>query len=216
VVYTITAKVANGDYGLYMESATYSDGTTTWNLLGTDVPAFDNTLTLDPVKVNLTATKVMAGDERSFNIFDGEFTFAVVEDGEIIAHGKTLAGNATNSKIEFDDITYTQDQLGTHMLTIYEVSGDDYDITYSDVKFFAKVVVEPVEGEAKLKATVTYSTRYSTNLDANGEPVFTNTYKKIAVPTGIRLNNAPFVIMLALAASFGAIMMTTRRRRRRG
>jgi pilin isopeptide linkage protein len=216
VVYTITAKVANGDYGLYMESATYSDGTTTWDLLGTDVPAFDNTLTLDSVTVNLTATKVMAGDERSFNIFDGEFTFAVVEDGEIIAHGKTLAGNATTSEIEFDGITYTQDQLGTHMLTIYEVSGDDYDITYSNVKFLAKVVVEPVEGEARLKATVTYSTQKKENLDANGEPVFTNTYKKIAVPTGIRLNNAPFVIMLALAASFGAIMMTTRRRRRRG
>jgi pilin isopeptide linkage protein len=217
VVYTVTATVVNGGNGLYMDSATYTDGTTTGNLLYDDIPAFNNTLTLNPVTVTLNAKKMLTGSTtRACNIGAGEFKFEVVENSEVIATGKTKKGDKTSSEIEFTGITYNQNQLGTHMLTIYEVSGNDSTITYSDLKFVAKVVVEPAEGEANLKATVTYLTNDKSNLDANGWPVFTNTYTPLIVATGIRLNTAPFVIMFALAASLAGGMMITRRRRRRG
>jgi pilin isopeptide linkage protein len=69
--------------------------------------------------------------------------------------------------------------LGTHILTVYEVAGDDPTITYSDVVFFAIVKVDTVQGSAQLNADVTYSTQYEKNLE-NGKPVFTNTYTYLA------------------------------------
>jgi pilin isopeptide linkage protein len=115
-------------------------------------------------------------------ITEGEFRFAVVENGDILASGNTEKGytktgdTADYANIKFGKITFTKDDLGVHVLTIYEITGTDSTITYSKVKFYATVVVEPVPGEAKLQATVTYSTQNKDNLDDNGKPVFTNTF----------------------------------------
>jgi hypothetical protein len=230
-VYNIEAKVVNGNNGLYLEYAKYTwtdaDGEHTGNLLGEDVPTFNNTLKLDPVTVKLEATKKLTSTssevtERSYDIKEGEFTFKVVENGEVIATGKTKAGSATQADIVFtsevngetvESIEFNQNQLGTHVLTIYEVEGTDFTIDYSTVKFFATVVVEPVKGEAKLTATVTYSTQDKSNLDVNGKPVFTNSYTPI-IPTGIPTEFVPFAMMAVMAGSIGAVVMVRRWKRR--
>jgi pilin isopeptide linkage protein len=213
VEYTITAVVENSDKGLSMKSATYSwtdaDGKTqTGDLLNNGTPAFNNTLTLEDVTVTLNATKKLVGDVANRDaIRADEFTFKVVENGAVIAIGKTTKGsktaNTSTSAIEFkgiqypegteytegmeddpnigitytDGITYTQNDLGTHVLTIYEVADpDNITIAYSEVIFYATVKVEPVKGENKLTATVSYSTKDPTNLNEDKEPVFTNTF----------------------------------------
>jgi pilin isopeptide linkage protein len=213
VEYTITAVVENSDKGLSMKSATYSwtdaDGKTqTGDLLNNGTPAFNNTLTLEDVTVTLNATKKLVGDVANRDAIQAdEFTFKVVENGTVIAIGKTTTGsktaNTSTSAIEFkgiqypegteytegmeddpnigitytDGITYTQNDLGTHVLTIYEVADpDNITIAYSEVIFYATVKVEPVKGENKLTATVSYSTKDPTNLNEDKEPVFTNTF----------------------------------------
>jgi hypothetical protein len=220
VVYTITVKVVNGSNGLSVESADYTGTDAKGNHTGTgdlakgDIPTFNNTLTLDPVTVTLNATKRLTGDARGYQIREGEFTFEVVENGEVIATGKTKAGSATSSEIEFTGITYNQKELGTHVVTIYEVTGSNPTITYSEVKFFAKIVVEPIPGQAKLQATVVYSTQNRENLDENGEPIFSNRYT-YTVPTGIRLDVLPYVVIFAAVLAGGCIGVTMKLRRRK-
>jgi pilin isopeptide linkage protein len=183
-VYTITVDVENdSSTGLYVASATYknADGSKSGDLLKKDIPVFNNTLTLNPVTVTLEATKKLIGDEhdQGKRMTKGEFNFKVVEDDEVIATGINEADtdNDNISTITFDSITYTADDLGTHVLTIYEDPGEKRDptITYSDVLFFAIVKVDTVQGSNQLQADVTYSTQYDKNLE-NGKPVFTNTY----------------------------------------
>jgi pilin isopeptide linkage protein len=143
-------------------------------------------LTLEPVTVTLEATKKLIGDDHNKNkwMTEGEFNFEVVEDDEVITTGINEADTDQDniSKIIFDEntpITYTADDLGTHVLTVYEVAGNDPTITYSDVLFFAIVKVDTVQGSNKLNADVTYSTQNEMNLE-NGKPVFTNTYTYLA------------------------------------
>jgi hypothetical protein len=75
------------------------------------------------------------------------------------------------------------------------------------------VKVEPVEGEAKLQATITYKTQYSYNLK-DGKPMFTNTYTPIIVPTGIHLDIVPYAMIAILAAGVGGLMIVRTRKRR--
>jgi pilin isopeptide linkage protein len=220
VVYTITANVVNGNNGLYMDSATYTwtdaSGKHTGDLLNGDTPLFNNTLTLEPVTIQLHGIKHLSGDPRSYGIQEGEFKFEVVENGEVIAKGKTQTADVNeDSSIVFDSITYDQTQLGTHVLTIYEVSGSSLAVSYSKTKFFATVVVEPVKGEAKLQATVTYSTQDKTLLDeTTGYPIFINQYTDIPI-TGIRTEFVPYIVAIAIVVCGGTLMLVRRRKNNR-
>jgi pilin isopeptide linkage protein len=210
-----TIKVTVGD-DLKVTAATFANGdnSKTGDLTKGDVPVFNNTLTQTPVKVTLTATKVLksTGDNTGRTIQSGEFNFEVLEDGKVIATGTTKAGGTT-AGIDFNAITYTQDQLGKHYLTVREVTGTDFTVDYSTVTFVAIVEVEPVQGEAKLTATVKYSTQLKENLDENGNPIFTNSYTPIT-PTGIPTEFMPFAVMAVMAGSIGAVVMVRRWKRR--
>jgi hypothetical protein len=217
-VYNITVNVANGDNGLYLSSATYTwkddtGATQTGDLLKKGTPVFNNTLTLEPVTIQLNGIKKLTGN-RSYAIKAGEFKFNVVENGEVIATGKTAAGSSNGtSSIVFDSITYDQDDLGTHVLTIYEVAtNNDFSITYCETKFFAVVTVEPIAGQSKLQATITYSTQDKSLLDeTTGYPIFINEYT--AIPsTGINLDVMPYVMILTLAACVTVPTLLRRRK----
>jgi hypothetical protein len=220
-VYTITVNVANSDSGLYLSSATYTwkddtGVTQTGDLLKKGTPVFNNTLSLEPVTIQLNGIKKLNGN-RSYAIKAGEFKFNVVENGEVIATGKTAAGSSdgtiSTSSIVFDSITYGQDDLGTHVLTIYEVqANNDFSITYCETKFFAIVNVEPIAGQSKLQATITYSTQDKSLLDeTTGYPIFINEYT--AIPnTGINLDVMPYVMILTLAACVTVPTLLRRRK----
>jgi pilin isopeptide linkage protein len=220
--YTLTVTVEGDSTGLHVTSATYNttgSAAADGDLVKGDTLAFNNTLRKDPVTVTLTATKVMDGYTRIDPIKEGEFTFEVVEKGQVIATGKTEAGadgDVTSANIVFESIRYDQENVGRHVLTIYEVEGEDSSIDYSTVKFFAFVDVEAAVGSTTLTATVTYQTKDSSDLDKDGYPVFTNTCTTIQVsPTGIPTEFVPFVMMAAAAVSVGAVLTVCKWRRRK-
>jgi pilin isopeptide linkage protein len=104
-----------------------------------------------------------------------------VEKGKVVAKGTTAAaGTDGRSLITFQEVdgglTYNQNDLGTHTLTIYEVAGDDDSITYATTRFYADITISPAGG-GKLKYEVVYDAQKAELLDkTTGYPIFVNEY----------------------------------------
>jgi pilin isopeptide linkage protein len=180
ITYNITVEVEkNTDGSLSVKSADYTDGDSqTGNLLTGDKPTFDNSLTLEPIEVEFYCIKQLNGG-RALPIQKDEFTFEAVEKGEVVATGTTSEDSDKDGKslVTFKK-TYGQKELGTHILTIYEVKDDtNGSITYSDTTFFVEIVVKAVGG-GKLSATVSYESQNKNLIDKDtGYPIFVNQYK---------------------------------------
>jgi pilin isopeptide linkage protein len=153
-------------------------------------------------KIQLTGTKILTqkstGQETS--VSKGQFTFTVKEDNTIVATGET----EDDGTITFTKITYVQNDIGDHTYTITEDTGSNVFMDYSDESFTVKVHVTD-KGDGTLEATVD---------DSSDEVVFHNTYS-LMVPTGIRLDILPYLLVLVLAGCAG-ILPLLRRRKHRG
>ena len=88
---------------------------------------FKNTYSVKPVEDQITATKVLTGRDLK----EGEFSFELVEDGEVVATGT----NAADGTITMGAVKY--DKPGKHTYTLREVNGGTTSkgVTYSDAKF---------------------------------------------------------------------------------
>jgi pilin isopeptide linkage protein len=178
------------------------------------MPTFNNSLSKEPVEVTLEATKKLTGADRE-NMKAGEFTFEVMEDEVVVATGRVEADTDGDSvsKITFTPFEYDLDDLGTHILTIYEVQGNDLTISYSNVVFFATITVDAAEDSNQLTASVSYSTQFAKNLDDQGKPVFTNKYTPIST-TGVPTEFVPFAMMAVIAGGVGAVVTVRKWKRR--
>lgn len=89
--------------------------------------AFTNTYNVKPVTDQITAKKVLTGRDLK----EGEFSFELVEDGEVVATGT----NAADGTITMGAVKY--DKPGKHTYTLREVNGGTTSkgVTYSDAKF---------------------------------------------------------------------------------
>lgn len=89
--------------------------------------AFTNTYNVKPVTDQITAKKVLTGRDMT----EGEFSFELVEDGEVVATGT----NAADGTITMGAVKY--DKPGKHTYTLREVNGGTTSkgVTYSDAKF---------------------------------------------------------------------------------
>jgi hypothetical protein len=76
-------------------------------------------------KIEFSATKEITGNRAQIVQAD-EFTFTVTEDGEEVATGATLLGGV----VKFTEISYDQDDIGTHEYVITEDKGSDETIGY--------------------------------------------------------------------------------------
>jgi pilin isopeptide linkage protein len=218
VIVTVGTK-SDTDSTLVIKGASYYEGTPdkigkTFAIGLDSMPTFNNILSKEPVEVTLEATKKLTGADRE-NMKAGEFTFEVVEDEVVVATGRVEADTDGDSvsKITFTPIPYDLEDLGTHILTIYEVEGNDPTIDYSNVVFFATITVDAAENSNQLTASVSYSTQFAKNLE-NGKPVFTNKYTPIST-TGVPTEFVPFVMMAAAAVSVGAVLTVCKWRRRK-
>lgn len=92
---------------------------------------FTNTYNVTPVETSvtdqITAKKVLTGRDLK----EGEFSFELVEDGEVVATGT----NAADGTITMGAVKY--DKPGKHTYTLREVNGGTTSkgVTYSDAKF---------------------------------------------------------------------------------
>ena len=93
--------------------------------------------------LKLEGTKMLEGRELTEA---DVFKFAVLENGTIVSNGTSDA----TGKVTFEEIKYTEKEIGTHVYTIKEVAGDDDSITYSNESYELTVVVSD-NGDGTLK-----------------------------------------------------------------
>ena len=135
------AKGAEGN-GITYDSTTYTIVTTVTDdgngkltvkheLQGANEAKFNNSYKPNPdessVTDQITAKKVLTGRDLK----EGEFSFELVEDGEVVATGT----NAADGTITMGAVKY--DKPGKHTYTLREVNGGTTSkgVTYSDAKF---------------------------------------------------------------------------------
>lgn len=119
--------------------------------LETSAAAFTNEYNPNQASIYLSAIKVRDG-KTPVNIYS--FTLSEVQaDGTL----KLLdtKQNKPGGAVDFDPITYSQTDVGTHEYILAEVEGIDHTIAYDASQFKATVVVAD-DGKGNLTASVTY------------------------------------------------------------
>ena len=110
-------------------------------------------------KVKIAGKKVLEGKILEA----GKYNFALKKtDGSVV---QTVT-NDVDGNFAFDELTYDENQVGTHKYTISEVSGNEAGVTYDSTVYEVEVKVEKVSA-TELKATVS---KQASDL------VFTNKY----------------------------------------
>jgi len=132
-------------------------------LQNVDKATFENAYTVTPksfsVTDQITATKVLTGRDLK----EGEFSFELVEDNDVVATGK----NDARGKIKMSPIEYTA--AGEHTYTLREVKGDAGNgITYDGKTYTIETTITD-KGDGTLEAKHV--------LKGDGEAKFSNSYK---------------------------------------
>ncbi|MDU3069374.1 MAG: FctA domain-containing protein, partial [Streptococcus sp.] len=105
-----------------------------------------NNFAVAPVKTRFDFTKALAG--RALK--DGEFSFVLKDANGTVLQTKT---NNASGVIAFDDLTFTNAQVGTHKYTVEEVQGSEAGVQYDTMK--AEVTITVTKDGHVLKAVNT-------------------------------------------------------------
>ena len=157
--YHVTVKVSDPGNGRLTAMVTmYRPGTG-----NTSTAVFTNDYSVEPVFVTLEGTKkyVNSVTGADLQMEEGAFSFAVLEDGDLVATGHNLA----DGTIEFSPIRYTA--AGKHTYSVVELPGDAGGVTYDTETAFTVTVDVVDNGDGTLTATTNYY---------NTPAVFENTY----------------------------------------
>ena len=129
---------------------------------------FTNKYTPAPAtKVKIAGKKVLEGK----TLEAGKYNFALKKtDGSVV---QTVT-NDVDGNFAFDELTYDENQVGTHKYTISEVEGTETGVTYDKTVREVEVTVEKISA-TELKATVSKEAK---------DLVFTNKYTpaKMQIP----------------------------------
>ena len=179
-IYTLREVKVDADNGITYSTAAYTivtavtdDGngklTVKHELQDVEKAIFENAYSVTPnnssVTDQITATKVLTGRDLK----EGEFSFELVEDGEVVATG----ANDADGKITMGKITYTA--AGKHTYILREAKGAEGNgITYDGTTYTVETTITD-NGDGTLKAehvlkdatSATFKNTYSvTPLDA--------------------------------------------------
>lgn len=148
---TITATITVTDNG---------KGTLESTVVYDDEKPFTNKYTPAPAtKVKIVGKKVLEGK----TLEAGKYNFALKKtDGSVV---QTVT-NDVDGNFAFDELTYDENQVGTHKYTISEVEGTETGVTYDKTVREVEVKVEKISA-TELKATVSKEAK---------DLVFTNKY----------------------------------------
>jgi pilin isopeptide linkage protein len=137
-----------------------------------------------------------------------------------VATGTTLAGTGDTATIRFvrkagalengATFSYTAADIGTHTYVITEDEKEDALIDY-DTKEVTVTVIVTDNGNGTLNTEV----EYPENADGTEatEVKFVNTYH-IPVPTGVRVDILPYVMMIAIAVCPIMLLTICKRKKR--
>ena len=156
--YTLSEVSGDANNGITYDGKTYTiettiidngDGTLSaaYKLKDADEAKFNNSYKPNPdessVTDQITAKKVLTGRDLK----EGEFSFELVEDGEVVATGT----NAADGTITMGAVKY--DKPGKHTYTLREVNGGTTSkgVTYSDAKYTIETIITD-NGDGTLKA----------------------------------------------------------------
>ena len=172
--YTLREVKVDADNGITYSTAAYTIVTTVTDdgngkltveheLQGVEKAIFENAYSVTPnnssVTDQITATKVLDGRDLKAD----EFSFELVEDGEVVATG----ANDADGKIAMGKITYTA--AGKHTYILREAKGAEGNgITYDSTTY---TIVTTVTDDGNGKLTVKHG------LQSANEAKFNNSYK---------------------------------------
>lgn len=130
--------------------------------------AFVNTYSAAPASYSVTQDVSIKKELTGRALNEGEFTFELVEDGNVVA----TAENAADGTVSFPAISY--DKPGTHNYTVREAQGDVAGVTYDENTYGITVAVSD-NGEGQLVAKA----------EVSGDITFENSYA--AAPATVSL-----------------------------
>jgi pilin isopeptide linkage protein len=159
--------------------------------------------------LKLEGTKELLYGTEKQAIKAGRFNFVVMEGNTQVATGTTNGDWEDN--IDFTEINYVTADIGPHTYTISEVNDGEMFVEYTDKTFTVTVDVEDA-GDGKLTASAKYDTEDGEK-DYRQHALFVNTCTFI-IPTGIRLDVLPYVLILILALGCGALVLRRRKHMR--
>lgn len=126
---------------------TVTTGTTTYINGGNPVINNPASATWQPY-----VTKKMVGRELQ----DGEFLFTLTENGEVLQ----TATNTEDGSILFRSLSFTADDIGTHVYVITEEQGDDKTLLYDAHEVIFTVTVSDENGKLVVKQSVEGSAQF--------------------------------------------------------
>ena len=157
------------------------------NLTATKDPAegpaftFTNTYTVGELPSSITDQISIDKDLTGRDLRDGEFSFELLEGGEVIATGS----NDAKGKVTFSRITYTEP--GNHTYTVREVKGSAGGVTYDDQLYTVYTTISD-NGDGTLSAKHQVIAMITDNEAVPAEKnaiTFSNSYK--ADPTSVTI-----------------------------
>jgi hypothetical protein len=152
--------------------------------------------------------KLMYGSEKQA-IKAGRFNFVVMEGNTQVATGTT--NGEWEDNIDFTEIHYVAADIGTHTYTISEVDEGEMFVEYTDKTVTVTVEVKDAGG-GELTVVPTYGGTVDEK-DYRQHALFVNTCTFI-IPTGIRLDVLPYVLIVLLALGCGALVLRRRKHMR--
>ncbi|HJC73478.1 MAG TPA: hypothetical protein H9697_00780 [Candidatus Mediterraneibacter faecavium] len=166
---------------------TYSALATSTNTVG--LTPTDTVFILDlsaSMTWGFSGTKSVTDEHGQFTMEAGQFSFVLVENGQVIQTVKNGAPAGNSAAFAFDPITYTEPEA--HTYTVYEVGADggngtggtdSSNITYSKEAYTVTVVVSQAEGAEGAHGGLSVSADVQ-----NKDIVFTNEYMPAEVTVG--------------------------------
>ena len=178
-IYVVTVKVSDNLDGTLETEVTYPEGFEN-GLTFTNSYKASGAATLKTTKTLEGRTAALAANEFVFSLYevaaDGTRTPVLDKD-----ENPMRAFNDAEGNVIFGEISYTQDDQGTHNYEIVEEAGNDSAVTYDKEPVKATVTVSDKDGSGVLNAEAVYEkdghTSFRNEYHANGKITFTGLKK---------------------------------------
>ena len=178
-IYVVTVKVSDNLDGTLETEVTYPEGFEN-GLTFTNSYKASGAATLKTTKTLEGRIAALAANEFVFSLYevaaDGTRTPVLDKD-----ENPMRAFNDAEGNVIFGEISYTQDDQGTHNYEIVEEAGNDSAVTYDKEPVKATVTVSDKDGSGVLNAEAVYEkdghTSFRNEYHANGKITFTGLKK---------------------------------------